>query len=182
MLIAGGSAVADDHLSYNFVQVDYLDADLDGGPDGDGVGLFGSGEIGDKFHLFGGYRTLEFDGGLASADLDILQAGFGYHRAIGEKASFFGRVSYVDVELDAGLGSADDDGFGLAAGIRGMVHEKIELQGQIERIDLGDGDDTQFEVQALYNFTPKFSAGLTYRTGDDFDWIGIGGRFYWGKN
>ena len=80
---------------------------------------------------------------------------------------------------------ADDDGVGAAVGVRGKLSKKFELQGQAAYYDFGadvGNDDTQFEVQALYNATRRFSIGLSYLTTDNFDMLGIGARFYWGKN
>ena len=181
--LSAGSAFAAEKLSYNFAQASYVDAEFDSGPDGDGVSLFGVGEVSQRFHLFGMYETIEFDGGLlGDADFDTLQAGFGYHRDLGDRASFYGRVSYVDVDVDTIIGSGSDDGFGLTAGARGLISPKVELNAELAYVDLGDiGDDTTLGFNAFYNATEKFSVGLGYRTSDLIDAFNVSLRFYWGE-
>ncbi len=184
VLLSAGSAFAAENLSYNYAEASYVDAEFDNGPDGDGVSIFGVGEVGRQFHIFGGYETLEFDGGLlGDADYDPLMAGSGYHRDLGERATFYGRASYVDVDVDTIIGSGSDDGFGLTAGVRGLLAPKWEVAAELAYVDLSDiGDDTTFTLRGLYNMTENFSFGLGYRTSDNIDAFSASLRFYWGKN
>ena len=66
-------AQAKDEISYNYVNVAYMDASVDDAPDADGYGLDVSIAVHPKIHLFGGYGDFEFDG--ISADQSQTNVG-----------------------------------------------------------------------------------------------------------
>ena len=182
-VLASVGAYASDELSYSYVGIEYVRAELDDGPEGDGLGVTGSAEIGSAVHVFASYGKLDFD---PYFGLDVegttWSGGIGYHRAIAERASFFADVSYVDVELDTNFGDASDDGYSVGIGVRGLVATKVELHGGISYVDLSDsGDDTSFGGGVRFNFTEMVSLGARYTTSDDSDSVAVALRLYWGK-
>ncbi len=184
LIFAFTSAVADD-LSYNFVELGYMKAELDDDlagfdVDGDGFGIRGSFEINEAFFVALNYSALGFDFGV---DLDQLSAGVGYHGAMSNGTDFFAVLSYLRAEVSAsGFGSADEDGFGATVGVRGMLTDKVELNGRIGYADLGDGaDGTSFGAGALYSFTDAFALGFDIEIDEDVTLYGLGGRFYFGN-
>ena len=174
-------ALAEDPLSYGFVQLDYVDAELDGGPDGDGFDLGLSVELGETLYAFGGYGDLDFEG----IELSSWTVGLGAHAPLGERASGFVQVGYIDADVEVVLfGTGEDDGWTAAAGVRGLLADaRVELAAAIDYIDLSDsGDDTAFRVEARYNVNRALSLGVGYATSDDTDALSLGARFYFGAH
>ena len=174
-----------DGLSYNYLQLGYQRADLDGdfagiSIDGDGYGVGGSLEVGENWFIGVGYNALDFDFGV---DLEQLSVGAGYHFGLSDRSDFYATLAYIRAELSAsGFGSIDEDGYGVTIGIRGMLSDNVELQGSIAYTDLGDGaDGTAFGAGALYNFTETFALGFEVSADDDVTVYGIGARFYFGN-
>ena len=172
-------------LSYNYVELGYQHAELDGdfagiSVDGDGFGISGSFEVGESWFIAASYDTLGFD---FDVDLDQLAVGGGFYMDLSDRADFYAALSYIQAEISApGLGSADEDGYGVAVGVRGMVTDKVELNGSLSYSDLGDGaDGTSFGAGALYSFTETFALGVALETDDDVTVYGIGARFYFGN-
>ncbi len=172
-------------LSYNFVEIGYVDAELDDDLagfsfDGDGFRIGGSFEVGENWFVAAGYSTLGFDFGI---DLDQIAVGGGYHTGISDRTDFFATLSYLQAEVSAGgFGSVDEDGYGIAVGIRSMLTDNVELNGSIGYSDLGDGaDGTAFNAGALYSFTDNFAVGFDIGIEEDVTLYGLGARFYFGN-
>ena len=174
---------ASDDLSYSYVQVEYVSVEIDNGPDGDGLGIAGSVEVGSQVHILASYGKTDFDSFFGvTVESTAWLAGVGYHKDIAEKASFFGEVAYVDVELDSNIGDVNDDGYSVAIGIRGLVASKIELIGGISYVNLSDaGDDTAYSAGIRFNVTNTVSLGAGYTTSNDRDAVSVGVRIYWGS-
>ncbi|XOV82671.1 MAG: outer membrane beta-barrel protein [bacterium] len=169
--------LADDDMSYSFIEGAYIDTEIDDGPDidGDGFGLNGSVEIGTNYFLTASYSTQDFDFGV---DLDQKSIGFGGYAALSDTVDLVGTISYVDAELDTRFGSADDSGFGLGVGVRALVAPNVELEGGISYVDLDDsGDDTSLALGGRYYFTEAFALGAGVSFGDDVTSWNIGARF-----
>jgi hypothetical protein len=162
-----GQALAQDGLSYSYLDVGYISTDLeDFDVDGDGFGLDGSIALTDKVHAVASYSDQEFDFGV---DAKAYSVGAGLNWPLQQNLDLVGRLSYVKAELDApGFSEFDDDGYGVEAGLRGLVGERFELGGTINYVDLNDsGDDTSFAVGGLYHLTNQFAFGLGADFGDD---------------
>jgi len=171
-------------LSYNFIEIGYLEAELDDdlagfSVDGDGYGIGGSFEVGENWFVGVSYSTIGFDFGV---DLDQISVGGGYHFGMSDRTDFFATLSYLTAEVSAsGFGSVDEDGYGVTIGIRSMLSDNFELNGGIGYSDLGDGaDGTAFNAGALYSFTPTFAIGLDIGVDEDVTLYGLGARFYFG--
>jgi len=172
-------------LSYNFVEIGYVDAELDDGVpgfsfDGDGFGIGGSFEVGENWFVAANYSTLGFDFGI---DLDQFSVGGGYYFGMSERTDLVATLSYLSAEISAsGFGSDNADGYGVSIGVRSMLTDNVELNGSIGYSDLGDGaDGTAFSAGALYSFTDNFALGFDIGIDEDVTLYGLGGRFYFGN-
>lgn len=168
-------------FDYNYFQLGYSSIDVDEvNIDGDGVSLGGSFAINDDYHVFANYGMADLD---FNADLTTWGAGFGYNTELSDAVGAYARLSYEYVELDPpGGGSFDDSGLGFSVGLRFAASPDVELGAAINYVDLSDsGDDTGFELSALYNFSDAFSMGLVGDWGDDISVYSLIGRFYFGK-
>lgn len=182
-----GPALATDGFNYSFVELGYIDTELDDfDASGDGFGLRGSVELTENVHLFASYSDLDYDFDISGEELRI---GAGYAWPLNPRLDIVGRLAYVRAEVDAsvtipGLGrinfGADDSGFGLGAGLRGRPIERLELTGGLDYVDVGDSDDTSFDIGGRYYFTSAFSGGLDLRFNDDGTTYILGGRFDFG--
>ncbi len=171
------NAVADDGMSYSFIEAAYIDTEIDDGPidvDGDGFGLKGSLELGEIAFVTASYGTQDFD---LSVDLDQWSVGVGGHLPIAENIDLVGTLSYIDAEIDTPFGDADDDGYGAGVGIRARLAEQFEVEGGINYVDLDDsGDDTSFALGGRYYISPEFAVGAGFQIGDDVTAWNIGVR------
>jgi hypothetical protein len=166
-----------DTMDYTFVDLAYIDSELDNGlvdVDGDGFALRGSLAIHPNFFVFAGYQDLGFDRGL---DATAWHVGAGARWPLSDKLDIVGRAGIIQQELEAGRGSQDDDGFLLGARLRAAIAPRFELEGGLEYVDLDDaGDDTSLVVEGRYFFLEQLSGGLLVQFGDDVTTIGLGAR------
>ena len=178
-------------LNYTYVEVGYLDTEVDDSGidiDIDGFGISGSVAIGDTFFVTAAYVDQDGDGSdrfLSDFDAEGEQfsVGLGAHWALSDSIDIVGTVSYIDVEAEIdvpGFGSvsADDDGFGLGIGLRGKAGDAIELEGGLQYVDLDDsGDDTAIFLEGRYYFSDNFAAGVGVSFSDDETSWEIGARY-----
>lgn len=170
-------AWADDDLSYTFLDLEYVDTELDDGPDlsGDGFGASGSVAIGKHMFLSAGYLDQEFDD---NVDAEQRALGLGLHAPLGDGLDLIGQVSYVDVELDTPFGDAEDDGYGVGVGLRGRLGDAFELEGMLNYLDLDDsGDNTSVSLGARYYVRQGFAFGIGADLTDDATTWRAGIRF-----
>ena len=176
VLAAAPLAAMAEGMNYSYVEADYVDIDVDGGPSGDGFGLRGSVGFLDNLFAFADYTDSSVD----IFDLQTIAVGIGGHYPLGANFDATGRIGYTEADVDVdGFGSASDDGYLLSLGLRGQVSQ-IELEGNVIYTDFSDGgNETAFEVAGRWNFTEMFSAGLGYRSGDDVNTFFAGVRLSW---
>jgi Ax21 family sulfation-dependent quorum factor len=168
------AAQAED-MSYSYLDLNYVETDIDNGPTADGFGLRGSVAFAENYFVFGEYTNQDLRG----VDIDQFAVGLGGHLGLTETVDLVGRVGYVDAEVSAGGFSVSVDGYLVSAGLRGQVAEDFELEGHVIHRDLGDdgGDDTAFSIGGRYFFTDRFALGAEYEIADDAKTILVGGRF-----
>jgi outer membrane protein assembly factor BamA len=184
LLLAVPTFAAD--ISYNFIEAEYQEIDIDSGflggfdIDGDGYGIGGSFELNENWFIGASYSKADFDFGV---DLDQLMLGAGYHVPISDNADFYGMFSFVSAEASIdGFDSIDEDGYAATIGLRGMIGERFELNGSLAYVDFGNGgDSTAFGAGALYNFSDAFAAGFSVGIDDDVTTYGIGFRVYFDR-
>lgn len=181
VLLPLSAAATAEGLDYSFIQASYTQVEFDDfDVDGDGFGIGGSFAVADRFAIFAGYATGDFDFDVETTDIEV---GGMFHTPLSESVDFVSSLSYVSAEVEApGFGSVDDDGFGLGVGLRALASPKLELNGGVSYVDLNDsGDDTTFGAGVRYHFTEAFSAGLAGNWGDDVSSYGISGRVSFGN-
>ncbi|MDA0706410.1 MAG: outer membrane beta-barrel protein [Proteobacteria bacterium] len=183
-MLSSAAALADNGISYSYIQAIYQEVEIDIGEgfdaDGDGYGVGGSVEINDNWFVFAGYAASEFE---SVVDLDQLEAGGGYHAPLSEKTDWYATLAYVSAEVSAsGFGSADDSGVGVALGVRSMVSPSLELYASASYADLGDGaDGSGFGVGLWYTVSGNIALGIGAGFGDDVTTYGAGVRLYFDK-
>ena len=182
VLVALAGPVKADSPNYNFVQAAYQRAEVDGqfgiDIDGDSFGLSGSFDVGQDFHVFGGYQQFDFDFGI---DLDQYTLGLGWHPGISSNTDLVLALAYVNVEAEAPGISDDDDGYSASVGLRSMLSDRFELAGNLVYTDIGAGDgDVSVAAQAWYSLTESFAIGAGAEADDDVIIYGAGFRVYFG--
>ncbi len=162
-------------MSYSYVDLGYVETDIDNAPTADGFGVRGSVGFAENYFAFGEYTNQDLQG----IDIDQLAVGLGGHLDLTEKLDLVGRVGYLDAEASVGGISVSVDGYLVSAGLRGQVAPDFELEGHVIHRDLGDdgGDDTAVAIGGRYFFTNRFALGAEYEIADDAKTILVGGRF-----
>ena len=179
MLFAATPALAED-LSYDYVEIRYLDTEIDAGGfcdiDGKGFEIGGSLAIADNWHVFGGFQSLGFDFDVDGKSFEI---GAGYMQPIAPAADVVARVSYVDGEIDTAFGDADDSGFGIALGVRQAFGPSLEGSAFVKHVNLDEsGNETSLALLGEVFPSEELAIGLTLEFGDDTTTWGIGARYY----
>lgn len=174
-------------LEYSWVEAGYdrLDPDTDGlitgDPDAHGYYVRGSAAIGPSAYLFGGYETATNDDFGVDIDLDLLQAGYGYHHAMSERADLLAEVSYLrtGVEID-GFGSEHGEDWRGSVGVRGAFSDNFEGLAKANYTD-GDTIDGDFSgtVGAQLKFSPAWGFTAEVEFGEDYSkyLLGLRARF-----
>jgi len=178
-MLSGAAAWADGP-SYSYIEASYqeIDVDLGGGfdADGDGFGVAGSVEIGDKWHVFADYTTAKLE---SVVDLDLTTAGVGYHSSISDKTNFFAELGFAKVDLQF---AGDDTGISARVGVRSMISDSLELYGSLGTLDFDDVDyGTEFGAGLWYGVSGNFAIGVGARVADDITRYGVGFRLYFDK-
>lgn len=159
--------------NYNYVDVNYVSADLDGGPTPDGFGINGSLRLSNELHLVAGYEALSE----SRADADLMTVGLGYHQLLTSSTDFVARAGFARAKVDvSGLGSDSDNGWFGQVGIRSMVTETLELNGFITHTETG-GSNTSADLAAVYYVAPNIGINLGLSFSDDANVYRGGVRF-----
>jgi len=176
-----GTANAESSFDYSFVELGYVNTDLDDfNVDGDGFELRGSLEVTGNVHVFAKYTDLDFD---FNIDTNTIEIGAGYAWPLSPNLDVIGTLSYLRAEVDVpGARDFDVDGFGVGVGLRGRPLDNVELTAGLQHVDLDDsGDDTIFAVGGRYFFTRAFAAGVDVTFNDDGTAWYVGGRWSFGQ-
>jgi len=183
LLVAGAllpfGALAQD-LDYTFVELSYLDTELDAGPvdlGGDGLGLTGSLSVTDSVFLFANYQTQDYEFGIDGTSYDL---GAGMRFGLKPQLDLVGELAWVNYKVETALGDADDDGLGIGVGLRGRVHDSFELQGGFRYVDLEDSD-TFLSLAGRWYFTRTVAAGFGLSFNDDVTGWNLGLRAEFGN-
>lgn len=161
--------------SYNTIDIDYVDAELD--PfDGNGWSIRGSGNIADHIYLFGQYSDVGTDRSGLDLDVERLSLGGGYQVSPNiENLNVFGQISFEDVQADSDVPrfDADGSGFGLEAGVRYAVMPRLEVTVSGRYLDVDEYFDGELggTVGVVYDVLPWLGLSLDY----DYNNIDISG-------
>ncbi len=165
-----------DPMSYSFVDLGYVETNIDGLSDNaDGFALRGSVDFAEYYFAFAEYSNQSISG----FDIDQTTVGLGGHYGLSDNLDLVGRAGWFKVDLSGGGASVDDDGYLASAGLRGKVGESVELEGSVIYTDLGgsNGDDTAVAVGGRYFFTRNFAVDAEYQQGSDASTFLAGVRF-----
>lgn len=148
-------------VSYNYIEAQYINADIFG-EDVDGFALAGSVGFGGSWYGSANYRQIDEDG----ASLDLTDINVGWHHALSDKADFLAEIGYARLGADVdGFGSDSANGYRAAIGVRGMMASNFEGQVKASWTKINDfGGDGEFgaSVQATYHFTPTWGVTGSY--------------------
>ncbi|WP_238582380.1 porin family protein [Cellvibrio sp. OA-2007] len=156
-LFASASVMARSAVSYTYAGVQFINQDLDGGCNQDGVRLGGSLELNSDFFALGSYSDVSGNG----CGSENLKMGIGYHTLFGADSSLYGALSAENISVDYGN---SDSGLIVAAGLRGFIENNVELKVELAHHTAFDGN-TVLSGGIAYWFAPTFSV-----TGD----VGLG--------
>ena len=172
-----GPALADDAISYSYLEGGYVRTELDDlDVNGDGFGIRGSYAFTKNVHGFASYANQDFDFDITTDEWTV---GAGVNFPLSEKLDVVGTLGYVGVKLDApGLSSIDDSGVEVGAELRGRVNNVLELHGGVAYTNLNDsGDDTAGRVGARVYVTKMFALGADASFNEDGTTWMLGARF-----
>lgn len=164
LALAPLTALADD-MSYSYVDLAYVETDIDNAPTADGFGLRGSIGFAENWLAFAEYSAQSVQG----VDIDTIAVGLGGHYGLAENLDLVGRLGYFEVDLNAGGGlDASDDGYLFDLGLRGRLGDAVELEGGARYTDLSDGgDDTSLFIGGRFHFNKTWALGAEYQSGDN---------------
>jgi hypothetical protein len=175
-----GPALADDAISYSYLEGGYVRTELDDfDVKGDGPGIGGSYAFTRNVHGFASYSKQDFDFDISE---DQWAFGAGVNFSLTDRLDVVGTLAYVGVKLDApGIPSIDDSGVGIGAELRGRVNEALELHGGVAYTNLNDsGDDTAGTVGARIYLTKMFALGADASFNQDGTTWMLGARLDFG--
>lgn len=171
-------------IAYDYFHVGYVQGDADGSVidlKADGLELEASIEAGRFLYVFTGYSALEFDD-VPDADLQLKMVGVGARYDFTDAASLYAGIGYIDGDLDVGELSFTDDGLYARAGVRYMPSRRFEVRAGLERIDFDFfGNELAFTLGGTAYLTDVVTVDLGYRSYDDFNFLSLGARFFFGK-
>lgn len=221
-LLAGLSAPAayGSELSYTFFDFRYVANEIEASgaqtpvpvqtvsgtaEDGDGVAVFGSVAIGERFYVVGSYLSSIIDvRGVVdnplgvtpvedNFDLVATTLGFGYQRELRPNLDLNAELIYDQADYDFGSFAgenfdANDSGVGLRVGARWNPIEPLEVNGYARLSPVGTIDmtsqtldsDTLVGVGINWYFIEDLGVGVNYEAGN-VDTLTISMRFSFGR-
>ncbi|MFK7889043.1 MAG: outer membrane protein [Gammaproteobacteria bacterium] len=179
LCLTGASAsVAAADLSYDFLELRYLDTEIDDiNVDGDGLVFAGSYNVQGNWLIVGSFTALDFDG---NVDGSTLTVGGGYVWPVDPRFDLFATASIVRSKVEAGDFDDSETGFALVGGIRSKFTDQLEGRAELTYVDINDSD-VSILLGGDYYFTPQFAAGITLNLSGDDDTLTIGGRWFFGS-
>jgi hypothetical protein len=171
-----GPVLAEDGLSYSFVELGYINTETDF-DEGDGLSLSGSYAVAELAHIFTSYSDQDFDN--SNVRTEFMQIGLGLNFTIAENIDLVPRLSYVDVQVEVPpFGTFDDNGYAAGVALRAKLFERFELSGGFNYQDLDDsGEDTLIFGTARFYITDKIALAADIQENDgDMTYI-LGGRY-----
>jgi hypothetical protein len=156
-------------VSYNYLEVRFVDVDSNGG---DGLRFGGSFDFGNNWLLVGSVTALEFNN---DVDATVFEMGGGYVWNYTGDFDLLATAQYVHIDVSGG--GDVENGVRFSAGTRGLITPKFEIRGFLNHTTAGDSD-TYLEMAGDYYFSRQFAAGLSFEFAGDNDVITVGGRWF----
>jgi hypothetical protein len=177
---AAYSAGQDDHArarpSYNMSELRYVVATIDDHGtklDGRGFKAEGSLELGERFHLFGGYEDLGYDGHVDGKEVEL---GAGMRFGMASGLDLVTRVAYVDEKFHG----HSADGYAVGVGVRKLIGAGGEMLAGVRQVELSGASQTVFEVGGEIHVTKRLALGLAVVHSDLRTAYTFSSRFYFG--
>jgi len=173
-----------DGLSYNYWELEYVDADVDGiSRNLEGFGVGGSVEITDEVFLYANYVQADTSVAGVNVTEKDTSAGFGYAWSLAENIDLIGRVGWVGAKVDTdGFGDYNDDAYALGIGARARFIDQLEVEGGVQYADFSDLDSvTSVGIGAQWYFTPAVALTVSGSYSNDATTYGVGIRGTWGR-
>lgn len=205
--LTGYAADGSSDLSYGYVEVDYINLDIDTGDedisrsdfeDGDGYGISVSIPLGSRFFFYGDYSDTEADFSFRNnlgvivpggTDLQRLNLGLGWRAPLSNSTDFVLSGGYSDIDYDhfdlgatssASLDDLNDDpsdGYTVDVKLRSQIARALEGSIGARYTDIGDADGFSFIGNLMYEFSPNWGLNLSVDAGDDLMTWAAGVRF-----
>jgi len=172
------SANAAEDLSYSYLEIDYINLNIDEVGDsgsvlddldnGGGWGARGSFALTPNWFLFGNYSVTDADASFiddtnqffrANTDINRLDVGAGYHSPINSKSDLVIRVAYTDI---------DSDGFNFGGSASASFNDLND--------DNSDGFFVDASMRSQLMDTLEGSLGVRYTDLEQFDNISVIGN------
>lgn len=168
-LAAPFAASAADGLSYSYVEGGYVRADADDFDHEDGWGVRGSAALGENFHIFAGWDTIDFN----SIDVDQQRIGLGYNMELNNKVDLVARVSYERVDVEH---FDDGNGYGAEVGVRAAFSPHFEGGAGLRYTKIEHDADTSLVLNAQYKFNPTWGIVAEAQWNNDANAVFVGPR------
>ena len=166
MLAAAPLAALADDMSYSFVDLAYVETDVDGVESVTGRIRHCAARSGSRRTGSCSANTrLRASAALTSTRSSSASAG----TSASPKTSTSSAASAgPKVEISSGPIDVDDDGYLVDAALRGRVGDAVELEGGVRYTDFSDGGDaTSLFVGGRFHFNETWALGVEYQDGDD---------------
>ena len=171
-------------ISWNYWEVDYLNADIDGFSDRlDGFGVAGSIEVRGPVFLYANW--LQVDTSIAGLNVseEDTNVGLGYAWSLRDNLDLFGTVGWAHTKGEAQhLFRLSDDGYSVGVGARARFIDQLEVEGSVQYTDFSDvGSTTGLALGAQWYFTPGVAVNAGMSFSDDATTWALGLRGTWGR-
>lgn len=200
-------AMAAEGLSYGFVEVDYINQDVDQPNEdvfrddfdnGGGWGVRASLPVAETFFIFGNYMETESDFSFlnnqgvpipSDTDIDRLDLGVGLILPMSTSSDLLLSGAYTDIDYgrfrlgasgDPDLRDLDDDpsdGYFLDLSWRAQLSDNVEGSVGARYTDIEDLDGMSIVGNVMYEFTPNVGVNLSVDAGDELMTWGLGARY-----
>ncbi len=178
LLVSSISTMANEHLSYTWIELDYVNLDIDGYDndrniiedlnDGNGWGVHGSFGFTNNWFVFSKYSSTKSDVAFidefdqifnSDTDIDRFDLGVGFHMPVADNSDIVLRAAYVDVDVgNFNFGETGNDSFG-------------DLKD-----DNSDGYLADISFRSQVNKAIEGSVGLRYTEIEKVDNVGLVGN------
>ena len=149
-------------VNYNYADLTFNHAELNGGGSGNGVGVAGSFGITDNLYLAGNYDSADISG--TGSEINF---GLGYHQPINDTTDWYAEARYRNLDVPGGTAN----GYMGMLGVRMAANSQFQVKAGVGYGSLSGGGTTQsggiFDVGGTYNITDQFGITASYYSDQD---------------
>lgn len=160
-----GSTGGEPVPSYEYADIFYVTRDDSGAGDNwAGYGFSGSIRVDDHLRLLGEFRSVVKDDSPGD-DIDVLEAGFGYHLPLFNQTDLVLDLGFIDEENEASGSAVSSTVLQLGAHVRTRFLGPVELELGLTHYNYDD-PDTAFELGAVYHLSESFGLAVRLANGE----------------